>query len=86
MNWLEGILFKEENSKGYLKTELRDLFQGDILKPAYGGYSLALGDFDHIPGEDVAIGIPRGLEYERFTDSNNKSYYGGSLNGKVESK
>ena len=77
-------MFVEDKVNGYIKTPDKAFYQGDLLEPAYAAYSLASGNLDGEPGEDLVVGIPRGLVKNRFTNKNNKTVEVEVLAGKVE--
>ncbi|XP_042203155.1 integrin alpha-PS2-like [Homarus americanus] len=62
-DWFEetGLLFREEKQVGYSVSTLR---KEPSMHPMYGSYSMGLGEFDGEPGEDVAVGVPKGPDSE----------------------
>lgn len=55
-----GFVFREECQKGYYRTYSRTFSQFKVARPAYASYSVDVGEFNGVPGEDLIVGIPRG--------------------------
>lgn len=60
--WFEqtGFLFRPSGQEGYSRTYVWNMTRASLSRPSYGSYSVGLGEFDGVPGEDVVVGVPRG--------------------------
>jgi len=57
----KSIRFVPSEAEGYSCTKLSQMSQPNTRRPAYGAYSMALGDFNSSsPGDEIVAGIPRG--------------------------
>ncbi|XP_069941612.1 integrin alpha-PS2 [Cherax quadricarinatus] len=57
--WFEhtGFLFLSNEQVGYTFISLSEVA---TMRPLYGSFALAVGEFNGAPGQDLAVGIPRG--------------------------
>ncbi|XP_068245736.1 LOW QUALITY PROTEIN: integrin alpha-PS2-like [Palaemon carinicauda] len=60
--WFEqsGFLFLPKAHEGYKAVDIWNLTQDSLDETSYGSYSMAVGEFDGLPGQDLVVGIPRG--------------------------
>ena len=60
MSFSPELEFFEKCQKGYQASELDQLSQMRLDRPAYGTYAVVLAQVDGDPGQELVVGIPRG--------------------------